>query len=90
MEFHTLPEYRRWALPMYQRLIDIAGATEAEAQTNMPLMLLMLYDTCVDVRAEKRAVRRSGHNPAAEPGGIFRARLPGRCCRPGSGCPLGV
>lgn len=44
MEFYVLPHYRTASLAMFHRLIAESGATSAEAQTNSPLMLLMLFD----------------------------------------------
>src|SRR5580700_3610781 len=44
MEFYVLPDVRAAASPMFRELISAAGAIETEAQTNMPLMLTMLYD----------------------------------------------
>jgi GNAT superfamily N-acetyltransferase len=75
-EFHTLPEHRGSALPMYRALIEAGGASEADAQTNMPLMLLMLYDTCDDIRAENVLFADAFTSELRNPGGVFRARKP--------------
>ena len=44
MEFYTLPSLRGFALPMFREFLTVSGATTIQAQTNMPLMLLLLYD----------------------------------------------
>ncbi len=51
-EFYTLPEMRAQALPLAQALIGAAGVTEIEAQTNDPLMMLVLCDCGRDLVAE--------------------------------------
>lgn len=43
-EFYTLPHLRRFALPMFRAVLAFSHATHIEAQTNLPLALLMLYD----------------------------------------------
>src|SRR5689334_22631376 len=43
-EFYTLPQMRSFALPMFRELLSVSQAKQIEAQTNIPLMLLMLYD----------------------------------------------
>ena len=45
-EFFLLPQYREYALPLFQQLITISGAKVIEAQTNDNLLTLMLFDTC--------------------------------------------
>jgi RimJ/RimL family protein N-acetyltransferase len=52
MEFYTLPSLRAEAAPMFRELIRESRATHLEAQTNLPLMLLMLHDFGRNVRAE--------------------------------------
>ena len=44
MEFYTLPAVRRLALPMFRALLAGSGATRIEAQIDIPLLLLLLYD----------------------------------------------
>ena len=51
MEFYPLPSVRAAALPMFHELIAVSGATSIEAQTNIPL-LLMLLDCAENIRAE--------------------------------------
>jgi GNAT superfamily N-acetyltransferase len=52
MEFYTLPDLRPHALPMFRELLAASRATRIEAQTNMPLMTLMLLDCGENIRAE--------------------------------------
>jgi GNAT superfamily N-acetyltransferase len=52
MEFYVVPDRRADALPMFRALLAESGATRLEAQTNMPLMLLMFLDCAVNVRSE--------------------------------------
>ena len=52
MEFYALPDLRAAALPMFRELLAVSGATGIEAQTNIPLMLLMLLDCAHGIRSE--------------------------------------
>lgn len=51
-EFFILPACRAFALPLCRELLKVSQATEVEAQTNMPLMLLMLYDCAINITSE--------------------------------------
>ena len=48
-EFFLLPSYRASALQFFKVLIAVSGAQMIEAQTNDPLLSLMLYDFAVDL-----------------------------------------
>jgi GNAT superfamily N-acetyltransferase len=48
-EFYLLPRFRGSALPILRELIEVSGARTIEAQTNDPLLLLMLLDCAVEV-----------------------------------------
>ena len=76
MEFYTLPHMRRIALPMFQQLLTVSQATHIEAQTNIPLMLLMLYDAATNITAENILFHDAflTHHPC--PNGIFRHATP--------------
>lgn len=52
MEFYTLPHVRGDAQRIFQELLVASKATHIEAQTNNPLMLLMLYDCAKNIVAE--------------------------------------
>ena len=57
VEFYTLAEVRSSALPLFRELLAASQATHIEAQTNSPLMLLMLYDCASEVFPEKLLFR---------------------------------
>jgi len=75
-EFYTLPYMRRFALPMCRELLDFSGATQMEAQTNMPLMLLMLYDCAKNITAENVLFEDAFVTHLACPDGLFRRATP--------------
>jgi GNAT superfamily N-acetyltransferase len=52
MEFYTLPCVRAYALQIFREMLAATSATEIEAQTNLPLQLLMLYDCAANIAAE--------------------------------------
>src|SRR5262249_61505979 len=47
--FYTLPHARSLALPMFREFLTPSQATNIEAQTNNPFMLLMLYDCAQNI-----------------------------------------
>jgi GNAT superfamily N-acetyltransferase len=77
MEYYTLPRWREHALPMFGAFLSESKATRMEAQTNIPLMLLMLYDCAKNIRAKNYLFydARTTHLPC--PGGQFRQARPG-------------
>lgn len=72
MEFYTLPAVRALASPMARAFLQSSGATEIEAQTNIPLMLLMLYDCGRNVRVENYLFDDAVTTHLACPRGVFR------------------
>jgi GNAT superfamily N-acetyltransferase len=48
-ELYLLPRFRGSALPLFRELIARSGARTIEAQTNDPLLLLMLFDCAAEV-----------------------------------------
>jgi hypothetical protein len=75
IEFYVVPEARIDALEMFRRLLAITRATHVHAQTNMPFMTRMLFDTTKNIAAEKvlftdnsvpaaNASETAGHAPA--------------------------
>lgn len=52
MEFYTLPSVRGQAATLFRELLAVSQATSIQAQTNMPLMLTMLYDCANDITTE--------------------------------------
>ena len=77
VEFYTLPHLRGLALPMFRELLGESQATHVEAQTNVPLKLLMLYDCATNVTAEKLLFHDALETHLACPEGVFRRRVPG-------------
>jgi GNAT superfamily N-acetyltransferase len=76
MEFYTLPQLRGIALPMFRELLATSQATHIEAQTNMPLMLLMLYDCAKNITVENVLFHDAYVTHLTCPNGIFRRATP--------------
>lgn len=72
MEFYTLPEARGNALPIFRELLAASQATHIEAQTNNPLLLLMLYDCARNIVAENILFHDASATQLACPNGLFR------------------
>lgn len=51
-EFFVLPTERRFALPLFRRLIAVSGARRIETQTNDLLLTLMLYDCATQIESD--------------------------------------
>jgi GNAT superfamily N-acetyltransferase len=76
MEFYTLPAMRAHALPMFRELLSVSQATHVEAQTNMPLMLTMLYDCAVNITEENILFADAFVTDLPCPDGVFRRTVP--------------
>jgi hypothetical protein len=76
MEFFMHPQYRTHALPMYRELLCASKATSAEAQTNIPLKLLMLYDCAINITAHNVLFEDAFNTKLEFPGAIFRRANP--------------
>lgn len=76
MEFYTLPHMRSMALPMFRELLTTSQATHIEAQTNNPLMLLMLYDCATNITSESILFHDGFPTHLACPSGVFRRATP--------------
>ena len=76
MEFYVLPSARSRALPIFRELIAASQATSVEAQTNSPLLLLMLYDCATEVSAENYLFADAFETRLPSPGGVFRSATP--------------
>ena len=72
MEFYILPHLRPLALPPFRELLTISKAIEIEAQTNMPLMLTLLYDCAADIITESMLFEDACATQLACPDGVFR------------------
>jgi GNAT superfamily N-acetyltransferase len=77
MEFYTLPSLRGAALPMFREFLAVSGATSMEAQTNMPQMLLMLYDCTTNIVADNILFHDALPSNLPCPDGAFRRARPG-------------
>jgi GNAT superfamily N-acetyltransferase len=77
MEFYVLPQRRTLAQPMFRELVASSRATSMEAQTNSPLMLLMLYDHATAITAENYLFADAEVTHLPSPGGVFRQATPG-------------
>ena len=51
-EFYVLPQFRGNALPLFRQLLEASGATRIRAQTNDPLLTLMLYDCATNITSD--------------------------------------
>jgi GNAT superfamily N-acetyltransferase len=76
IEFYTLPYLRSLALPMFRELLAVSQATSIEAQTNSPLMLLMLYDCAQNITAENILFHDAFTTQLPCPNGLFRHATP--------------
>ena len=52
-EFYVMPFAREHAAPLFRELLRASKAVEIAAQTNIPLLLMMMYDFTQDIRTEK-------------------------------------
>jgi GNAT superfamily N-acetyltransferase len=52
-EFYVLPFAREWTSLMFREFLRASEAVEIAAQTNLPHLLMMLYDCASDIRTEK-------------------------------------
>src|SRR5687768_14108512 len=51
-EFYLAPAYRSEALPVFRQVLELSGAKKIRAQTNDPLMLMMLYDCAKNIQSD--------------------------------------
>jgi GNAT superfamily N-acetyltransferase len=77
MEFYTLKHMRRYALPMFGELLKVNRATHIEAQTNIPLMLIMLHDYGKNIVEEKILFEEGFTTKLDCPAGVLRQHKPG-------------
>jgi GNAT superfamily N-acetyltransferase len=76
MEFYLLPHLRAHALPIFRELLAVSGATHIAAQTNMPLMLLMLYDCAKNITSQVILFEDAVTTQLVCSNGIFRKAQP--------------
>jgi GNAT superfamily N-acetyltransferase len=75
-EFYTLQNTRSLALPMFRELLAVSGATHIEAQTNLPLMLTLLYDCATNITDEAILFHDAVMTHLPCPNGKFRQAMP--------------
>ncbi|MBV9850691.1 MAG: GNAT family N-acetyltransferase [Armatimonadetes bacterium] len=76
MEFYTLPGVRAAALPMFRELLAVSGATGIEAQTDIPLLTLMLFDCARNVTSETLLFEDAVTTHLTCPDGVLRRNGP--------------
>jgi GNAT superfamily N-acetyltransferase len=76
MEFYTLPHVRNIAMPMFRELLTVSQATEIQAQTNIPLMLTMLFDCATGITQESILFADAFVTHLVCPDSVFRRATP--------------
>lgn len=76
VEFYVLPHLRSRALELFDAFLETSGATAMEAQTNVPLMLILLYDRAREIREEKVLFADGARTRLECPGADFRRSRP--------------
>lgn len=76
-ELYLLPDRRTEARPLFRALLEASAATEIEAQTNMPLLLSMLFDCTDDPIADRILFHDALTTRLESPGARFRRIEPG-------------
>lgn len=71
-EFYTVPECRGEAFPLFRALLQASGATDVRAQSNDPLLSLMLYDTTMDITSDTILFHDGVTTCLPSPGGVLR------------------
>ena len=61
---------------MFRELLDVSQTTHIEAQTNIPLMLTMLYDCAKNITDEKILFEDAFTTNLTCPNGVFRRATP--------------
>ncbi|MBI1281542.1 MAG: GNAT family N-acetyltransferase [Anaerolineaceae bacterium] len=75
-EFYTFPEMRSFALKMLRESLTLSQATHIEAQTNIPLMLLLLYDCAKNIAPDALLFQDAFTTHLESKNGVFRQALP--------------
>lgn len=72
VDFYALPHRRSQALPMFRALLAASQATHIEAQTNIPLLLTLLYDCAENITDTTILFHDAGVTQLTCPGAVFR------------------
>jgi len=76
MEYYLSPHLRAEALPIFREVLSFTQATRIQAQTNIPLMALMLFDCGIDITCEAILFEDSITTALTCPTGTFRPITP--------------
>jgi GNAT superfamily N-acetyltransferase len=76
MEFYVLPSLRPLALPMFRELLAVSKATTIQAQTNLPLMLMLLYDCATNITDTNILFEEAFTTHLECPNALFRRSTP--------------
>jgi GNAT superfamily N-acetyltransferase len=76
MEFYTVPNVRSKSQALVRELLIVSQATSMEAQTNMPLMLTMLFDCAKNITTESILFEDASTTHLTCPDGVFRRATP--------------
>jgi GNAT superfamily N-acetyltransferase len=71
-EFYVLRSFRGAALPMFRRLIEVAGARRIEVQSNDVQLTLMLYDCATEITSDRVVFHDALTTNLLIPGAMFR------------------
>lgn len=75
-EFYALPPMRSQALPLFRELLTVSRATHIAAQTNIPLLLTLLYDCAENITDTSILFHDAGVTHLTCPGAVFRHVAP--------------
>lgn len=76
MEYYVLPSLRPLALPMFREFLNVSKATTIQAQSNLPLMLLMLCDCARNITAANILFEDTCTTHLHCPNALFRHSTP--------------
>jgi GNAT superfamily N-acetyltransferase len=71
-EFYTLPAHRGAALPAFREFLTASGAVKIRAQTNDPLLLLLLYDCARKITSDTILFHDAFTSHLTVPGAVAR------------------
>lgn len=72
MEFYLFPRYKREASSIFKEFLQASSATSMEAQTNCPLLLMLLCEFAKNIAVENILFQDTKVTNLACPSGVFR------------------
>jgi GNAT superfamily N-acetyltransferase len=72
-EFFLIPDYHAAALPLFRQLLEVSHATKIRAQSNDPLLMLMLYDCARNITSDTILFEDEFTTHLTCPAGVFRS-----------------